>query len=234
MSRISQRVFVGLCVAVAVHIFILYLPVSDTFVSHPAIRATRQITISFDEFKPLDKSKPAPEKNSDSKVIPARHKRKIVKKIIKPIPSAVIKIKPKKIVRRPVEPQLEHRLSKPVKTAKSVTKAGGGVKGSQNTKKPSAIIRVTRRAAPLYEINSPPVYPRIARRRGLEGTVIIEVLVDVNGRVAKAGISATSGYGILDRAALKAVKDWTFSPGSVNGKKEAMPVKVPVKFRLNG
>jgi len=88
-------------------------------------------------------------------------------------------------------------------------------------------------ATPLYRINLPPKYPRSARHRGLEGTVLVEVFVNIAGKVKELKLLKSSGYTILDNAALKAVRKWSFSPGSVNGTLEAMRVRVPIRFRLN-
>ena len=92
---------------------------------------------------------------------------------------------------------------------------------------------VVREAAPLYKVNPPPEYPRIARRRGLEGVVTIEARIDVNGRVTELRLLAGSGHKVLDKAALKAVRSWKFSPGTVGGRARSMWVKVPVRFELH-
>ncbi len=89
-----------------------------------------------------------------------------------------------------------------------------------------------RKAAPLYQSNPPPEYPRLAKRRGLEGVVIVEALIDIDGRVADLGLFAGSGHGILDKTALKAVRRWRFTPGTVGGRPKRMWVKVPVRFKL--
>ncbi len=91
---------------------------------------------------------------------------------------------------------------------------------------------VVQEAAPLYKSNPPPKYPRMARRRGLEGVVTIEAKIDINGRVEELRIFAGSGHTILDKAALKAVRTWRFSPGTVGGRTQSMWVKVPVRFEL--
>jgi protein TonB len=44
-------------------------------------------------------------------------------------------------------------------------------------------VKVVREARPAYKVNPPPAYPKRAKRRGYEGTVLLEVLVDRNGRV---------------------------------------------------
>lgn len=87
-------------------------------------------------------------------------------------------------------------------------------------------------AKPLYRLNKPPSYPRLARRKGYEGKVLMDVLVGVNGEVMVVKIAVSSGYHILDRASLKAVQTWRFEPGHRGGQKAAMWVKVPIRFRL--
>ena len=92
---------------------------------------------------------------------------------------------------------------------------------------------VVREAAPLYKSNPPPEYPRMARRRGLEGVVTIEAKIDISGKVNELRIFTGSGHAILDKAALKAVRGWRFSPGTVGGSAQSMWVKVPVRFKLH-
>jgi protein TonB len=87
-------------------------------------------------------------------------------------------------------------------------------------------------AYPRYRLNSPPSYPGLARKRGQEGTVILQVLVDRQGRVDDLEIERSSGTGLLDRAALSAVRKWSFEPGRKDREKIAMWVRVPVTFKL--
>jgi len=87
-------------------------------------------------------------------------------------------------------------------------------------------------SVPIYHLNPPPVYPAVARRRSYEGTVVIDVLVDRQGRAAQVKIAHGSGYEILDRSALKSVKQWRFEPGRRFGQPVEMWVQVPVRFSL--
>jgi len=87
-------------------------------------------------------------------------------------------------------------------------------------------------AQPLYRENPPPEYPPLARRRQLEGTVVLEVLVSAEGKVSGLAVHESSGHALLDEAALKAVKGWRFEPGRRGGAPVAMPVLVPVRFGL--
>lgn len=87
-------------------------------------------------------------------------------------------------------------------------------------------------AVPLYRENQPPPYPRVARRRGYEGTVLLEVLVTEEGRVGELRVVESSGHDLLDKASLRAVEAWRFSPGRRGDRVVAMRVFVPVRFRL--
>jgi protein TonB len=91
---------------------------------------------------------------------------------------------------------------------------------------------VIQEAVPLLHYNHPPPYPRAARRRGFEGLVEVNVLVDINGRVKEQHLHVSSGHTVLDKAALKAIRRWRFTPGRQNGKIMEMWVKVPVRFKL--
>jgi len=88
-------------------------------------------------------------------------------------------------------------------------------------------------AIPVYRKNPSPKYPRMARRRGYEGTVVMEVLVNREGKVKDLRLYESSGYPVLDRSAMNSVKKWLFHPGKRGDKAVDMWVKGPVRFRLN-
>jgi protein TonB len=87
-------------------------------------------------------------------------------------------------------------------------------------------------AIPLYRDNPPPRYPRIARRKGYEGTVVLEVLVNTEGKVADYRIIRSCGHSVLDKAAMKSIRNWLFEPGMKGEIKVEMWVKVPIRFQL--
>jgi protein TonB len=89
-----------------------------------------------------------------------------------------------------------------------------------------------REAIPAYRANPSPEYPAVARRRGYEGTVLVEVLVNREGRVEDLRLSQSSGYPVLDQAAMTSMRGWLFEPATINEKKVEMWVKVPVRFHL--
>jgi protein TonB len=87
-------------------------------------------------------------------------------------------------------------------------------------------------ACPLYRQNPPPDYPPLARKRGLEGTVELDVLVGADGKADTVRLALTSGHDLLDRAAQAAVEKWLFEPGRKGEQTAAMWVRVPVRFAL--
>jgi protein TonB len=95
-----------------------------------------------------------------------------------------------------------------------------------------ALPSVVEAAQPEYSKNPPISYPRRARRKGYEGTVLLEVLVNRNGKVDDLRILASSGYAILDRSAVNSVKSWSFKPAKKGNDTVDMWVQVPVRFKL--
>ncbi len=71
----------------------------------------------------------------------------------------------------------------------------------------------------------PPLYPESARRARLQGTVVVEAIIDRNGEVTDVRVLKGMPGG-LDRAAIEAVSDWRFTPATRQGE------PVPVVFRL--
>jgi protein TonB len=84
-----------------------------------------------------------------------------------------------------------------------------------------------------YLQNPPPSYPRMSKRLGEQGVVIVRAFIGVNGQAEKADIYKSSGYERLDQAALDAVIHWRFVPGKRLGRIESMWFNIPVKFVLN-
>jgi len=83
-----------------------------------------------------------------------------------------------------------------------------------------------------YRHTPPPRYPTVARERGLEGVVLLSVLVRPDGRVEEARVASSSGTSVLDDAALAAVRTWVFAPATRGGRPVESVVEVPVKFAL--
>ncbi len=100
------------------------------------------------------------------------------------------------------------------------------------------------KAAPVAEIeppgfgaaylnNPPPKYPPAARKFGLQGTVLLRVLVSPAGLPEKISILTSSGSPVLDDAAINTVKQWTFVPAHQGDHAVAGSVNVPIRFVLS-
>lgn len=78
-----------------------------------------------------------------------------------------------------------------------------------------------------------PIYPRIAKKSGWEGTVLVRVTVEANGRASKVVVSRSSGRKVLDDAAVKAVRRWAFRPARDGNIPIRSVVVIPLKFSLS-
>ncbi|NCD08837.1 MAG: energy transducer TonB [Negativicutes bacterium] len=80
---------------------------------------------------------------------------------------------------------------------------------------------------------SKPPYPSAAREKGIEGTVIVRVLIDLSGNIAGADVYESSGSSLLDEAAIAATNRWEFSAAKNNlGKNMACYIFIPISFNL--
>ncbi len=77
-------------------------------------------------------------------------------------------------------------------------------------------------------------FPDIAKQNNVEGTVILEAWVKVDGTVGNVRVikSVQSIPGGLDDAAMKAVWQWTFEPAKSGGRPVACWVKIPLNLKL--
>lgn len=88
-------------------------------------------------------------------------------------------------------------------------------------------------ADPRYESTPRPGYPTAALRRGHEGEVLLNIHVLHDGTVGEIRLERSSGHELLDQAAIKAVKRWTFSPAHRNDRPVDAWVTVPVRFSIS-
>lgn len=85
--------------------------------------------------------------------------------------------------------------------------------------RPPRVIRLTK-----------PVYPQEAFVKKIEGTVLLEILIDAEGRVVRARV--VHSVPLLDAGALDAVRQWVFAPAIKHGRPVATLAHAPVAFRI--
>jgi len=78
-----------------------------------------------------------------------------------------------------------------------------------------------------------PRYPLTARRQEQEGVVKLEAWIKSSGRVDRVEILISSGYPVLDRAALKAVKKARFKAAEMDSKAVAGSLTISIRFQLD-
>jgi protein TonB len=75
-----------------------------------------------------------------------------------------------------------------------------------------------------------PEYPELARQAGVQGTVVLDTVVSVEGAVTQ--VKFVSGPEALTQAAMDAVRWWRYEPYFVNGQPATVETTVTVDFRL--
>jgi len=85
-----------------------------------------------------------------------------------------------------------------------------------------------------YLNNPAPGYPPLSKRLREEGTVMLRVRVDADGRAAEVQLRQSSGHARLDDRALETVKRWKFVPARQGGQPVEAWVIVPIQFSLKG
>lgn len=83
-------------------------------------------------------------------------------------------------------------------------------------------------------INNPhPPYPILARKKGWQGSLRLEVSVNKLGIVEEVEINKSSGYSILDNTSKKTIKEWKFRPAVKNGLITNDKLYIPIRFVLD-
>ena len=84
--------------------------------------------------------------------------------------------------------------------------------------------------APMKIKDVKPVYPPIAQSARVQGVVIVEAIIDTEGKIADSRILRS--IPLLDDAALRAVQEWEFTPTLLNGMPQSLVITLTVNFVL--
>lgn len=246
--------------SVAIH-FLIFAPLLEQpAMAIPFAQEAQSVSISFTKPAPKKVEKPvapvaeakevvqpAPKKVETKPVIKTEKKRIVKqktepKKIKKEIPQPVKEVvkkkpEPKKQIEKVIKPPKEVVKAQPtpapepaavIKDKTAITKQKTAQQSNELDSKPQLVQKSRFLSTP-----TPPKYPRMAKRRGIEGTVTYEVWLDEKGKQTKLLLKDSSGAKVLDVAALKAIKNWEFSPHIVNGKRIAHRIYIPISFQLD-
>jgi protein TonB len=222
-----KRIIIAAILALGIHGFLLGLKFDRRQKISSERPKLRVMNMSLSLRQPrMTTPKAAPDKpkhkpNKKPKHFPEPKLNKVIKDVIQKAEKDPSKAIPEKTVNMPKTSDISEQTE--IKTvSKETAEENKTVTGKQ----------VIREARPLYRSNPPPKYPAVARRRGFQGNVDLEVLVGPIGNVLDLRVLSSSGYPILDRAAETAVKNWTFEPGMRGQEQVGMWVMVPIRFEL--
>jgi len=222
-----KRILIAAILALGIHGFLLGLEcdwLKRISIQRPRLRVMNMTLVLRQPRMTTPKAaikKPQIKTNKKPKHFPKPKPKKVIKDVIQKAEKDRSKAIPEKTVDMSKTPDIPEQTE--IKTVSKKT----AQEDETVTKK-----QIIREARPLYRSNPPPKYPVVARRRGFQGNVVLEVLVGQIGNVLDLRVLSSSGYPILDRAAKSSVKNWTFEPGMRGQEKVEMWVRVPIRFEL--
>ncbi len=230
--------------SLAVHTALLWSVPEKKAFAMPTGSQSSQVNIQFvapsaPAMSSVKKSEPQKNETLPKKVETVKTQKTVNKKVENTKKTS--KIKPsnsKPPVKKQPKPAVEQAKSKPT-PKKSVTKTKQDIAKTDSTAKPVASKSgATEKPQLIQKPNflkrpSAPRYPRIAQRKGVEGTALYEIWLNEKGKQIKQELITSSGASVLDEAALNAIRDWKFSPQVINGQAIAHRVQIPVRFSLN-
>jgi protein TonB len=79
----------------------------------------------------------------------------------------------------------------------------------------------------------PVSYPKLAKQNGIEGRVVVRVLIGKNGKAEKLEVVESKPEGVFDENAMKSLKYWQFRPGILNGELVSTWASIPISFKLD-
>ncbi len=218
----------GLMLALLGHALLLYLLVYKKDIQQNIQESASPITVSII-------APPAPEPVPEPELVPVIKPEKPAKKTV---------IKPKKVVEKivPVEnveqPLIEATTEPVFDNMPEVEEVA--VPEVEQTAAPAPP-----RATEIEEVieqpkfgvaylnNPAPNYPRLSRKIGEEGRVLLKVLVSEQGAANTVEVEKSSGYTRLDESAVDAVKRWKFIPARKGAQALSAYVLVPISFALD-
>lgn len=142
---------------------------------------------------------------------------------------------PPKVVRREkprAEPQPAPKPRAAAPAARPIGDGSSAVPGRDATTAVAAAGAAS--VKPSYLRNPHPVYPEAARAARQQGTVMLQVRVDEQGKVSGIRVSRSSGFPLLDESARSTVAErWKFRPAKAGGVPVASNVTIPIRFTFS-
>ncbi len=187
------------------------------------------------EIADKNRMQPPPKKKLSAKQSVINEQVKLIKKIKEAQPE-----KPaleKEALLKPTKSLTVNKNKREKKNNVAVVKSPIRKQRPVNKVKPPSVVKqrdkITLQEARYKSLPPAPNYPRRARVRGQQGTALIHARLNAGGEVIKTRLAKSSGFTLLDKAAMKAVYQWDFLPGSTEQNNSQVWVEIPVQFILN-
>lgn len=88
---------------------------------------------------------------------------------------------------------------------------------------------------PPQPIEQPPMkFPQKLRDKGIEGYVMLSVLVDANGNIDRVKVIESKPPGTFDQVALEGIREWRFQPATYQGEPVKTWIRQKIRFELTG
>ena len=153
-----------------------------------------------------------------------------------PVPNIVVKPLPRPVpVPIPVHTPVTHAqpIAPPVVTTPTTTEPSQNSKPVTSPTTTVGSLTIAPGIVSLAYRSSPLHFPTQALRMHMQGSVLLRVLVDENGKPVDVEIERSSGYPLLDKSAREQVlAGWQFQPAVIDGHAVRAWARVPVNFAL--
>ena len=161
---------------------------------------------------------------------PVEPPKPVVRKVEpKPVPKPVPRPKPAKAITEP-QPEAPPPVAETAPAVESVPAEPIKAPPGPVAAAPQSVVEPRFDAA--YLNNPRPVYPRLSRRLGEQGKVLLRVFVSADGKAEEVRLHQSSGHRRLDEAARDAVAHWRFIPAKRGDDAVAGWFIVPIEFKL--
>lgn len=222
-SPFTPRV-VGWVLALVIHSAVLYFIMHAQHAPEILPKSAKPITVSII-------APPTPEIKPEPEIVPVIKPVEVIKKPIIQPKKVVVKIVP---VESPLQPVFEATTEPVEQKVAPVEEVAAPVVAKAAAKPAPVEEKIEQPKFGVAYLNNPePEYPRMAKRAGEEGRVLLKVLVSAEGLADTVSLEKSSGSERLDKAAIEAVRGWKFVPARKGSQALSAYVMVPINFSLD-
>ena len=235
--RISRGLWFGALISIALHTAWLLKPQSEVVINIGGVASVAPVSIALMQAAVApEERKPVAEYSPKNEVVAEK------------LPLAEVKPEPIDEIEPPIVPEVDVAAEKPRPVAQSaeiikqtadepvLPAETNPVNDQQAVDEVNTLAHQTpdlaRRNPSFSETPVAPKYPPLAIKRRWQGEALIQAWVSAAGITEKVQIKRSSGFELLDKAALAAVKNWRFTAFVDRGTPIASWVEVPVDFTL--